>query len=245
MRKLRLFLRDVLVALPLGKRLQTYVWQRREAKKRARLEMRCARLRRVGPDLLRKVNKVFQDAGIAYFVDFGSMLGCVREQYFIRHDDDIDYSIPDQGLSMRHLLEVMERAGFRYRHHFEYEGKVWEICFLDGEQNFDVFMLEKSGDLELNCSHYRLYDRAYPSLEAHTCYWSRRRISQTMVMKQFAGVEVPVPENYEEIVEFNYGKDWRTPIPGKNNDGRYLDGIKGEREGFSYVYHDRSRLLAK
>jgi len=46
--------------------------------------------------MLMKVNETFEKEKIQYFLDGGSLLGCVRDKGIIKHDDDIDLGIFDK-----------------------------------------------------------------------------------------------------------------------------------------------------
>jgi phosphorylcholine metabolism protein LicD len=135
------------------------------------------------------------------FLMWGTLLGCVREGTFLKHDHDIDIGILAQDWPKRSLLiEAMRKRGYglefdrNYKMRFmgrdllvwldidvffPWQGKM--ICFVDHE------IIGKFG--------------AWFPLDAFNSFRSLT----------FVGTRISIPDPPERVLETAYG-DWRTPI---------------------------------
>ena len=57
-------------------------------------------------EMLEKLDRIFVENGIAYFLAYGTLLGAVRHQGFIPWDDDVDLLVPRESfIRLIHLFE--------------------------------------------------------------------------------------------------------------------------------------------
>jgi hypothetical protein len=69
-----------------------------------------------GPKILRDSLKVCESIGLKPFLVFGTLLGFIRENNFIAHDDDIDLGILDEDFQKKHLIKgAMLKKGYKPR----------------------------------------------------------------------------------------------------------------------------------
>ena len=159
-------------------------------------------LRTNGEVFLRDFIEACREAGMNPFLMWGTLLGCVREGGFLKHDHDIDVGILARDWPKRNLLiEAMRRRGYgldedacgNYKIRFvgrdllgyldvdaffPWEGKM--VCFFDHKQG-------KHG--------------AWFPLDALSNF---RGVT-------FNGIHASIPDPPERVLETIYG-DWRTPV---------------------------------
>ncbi|MCF8357667.1 MAG: LicD family protein [Prolixibacteraceae bacterium] len=71
-----------------------------------------------GKEALRRCDKALRDNNIQYWLDFGTLLGAIRENDFIKHDNDIDIGILHADYS-KNIELAMEKEGFKKIRQFE------------------------------------------------------------------------------------------------------------------------------
>lgn len=130
--------------------------------------------------------------GFKFFLAYGTMLGAVREKDFIAHDEDIDlgadYQDVDQFLAM--LFEL------RYN---GFEVARWDdrglISVIRNNEYIDIYFFKKYTDkLMINCGE------PLPT-----------KFFENQADLEFKGMTFSAPADIEGVMEFWYGKDWRTP----------------------------------
>lgn len=144
-----------------------------------------------------------------FILFFGTLLGAVREQDFISHDEDIDIVMPISDLE-----------------HFK------DILFILRENGFEVARFERRGFMSIirNGEYIDIYffkpyakDRRLSTCICELC--EVKYINNTMQIK-FQEEFYTVPKESEALLDFLYGKDWRTPIPMFNFKMNKIDRIK-------------------
>lgn len=159
------------------------------------------------PLALSSINQVAeelrQDVGIELFIMYGSLLGPVRAGDFIPHDDDFDYSYVSKGQTDQEICaEAVEIAETLRRR--GYKVSMASFGFMQVQVNpevrFDLFVgWERDRKFHL----YWGIPEGVPIEEVAPL--------RTMSMH---GVDVPVPNRPESLLEKVYGPNWRTPDPG-------------------------------
>lgn len=131
-----------------------------------------------------------------FILFFGTLLGAIREQDFISHDEDIDIAMSITDLEhFKSLLFVLRENGFEVAR-FERRGLMSIIR--NGEYIDIYFFTPYAKDNRLSTCICELCEVKY--------------INNTTQM-EFQGEMYTVPQDSEELLNFFYGKDWRTPIP--------------------------------
>ena len=208
-------------------------WNRRRAFKAS-----CRRLRRVGPEILKKAHAICTEEGIPYFIDYGTLIGCVREHGFIPHDNDIDLGIlpgSAEPATVVRLLKHLMAEGFEFKRAFYYKGLITEVACFYKRVSVDFFFNFPEGerfwtnyyetDMDVPAPEHRefvegiirTYRPAIPALEPTT----------------MVGAEVMIPANYEEVLVAHYGRGWRVPDPkwGESREGESNARVRIPPEG--------------
>ena len=74
------------------------------------------RLQKYGIEVLQDITRIFEDNNILYCLDWGTLLGIIRENGFIKHDDDIDITVLDKNITPEQLLKILMEKGCKFIH---------------------------------------------------------------------------------------------------------------------------------
>ncbi len=222
--------KEILKASSLGKVFYPYV---QACYRAVAIPLKRRRLQRLGKEMLGRLHEVLDANGIDYYLDFGTLLGLVRENNFIKHDDDIDLTIIDRTIEARSLLKTLLSEGFVFIHALTVRGRVVEFSVSYKKLSADFYFyipITKAGNVGV-CDVYFdpsvKYDN--PNENNYKVWFIPDGIRTKIV--QFMGVDVRIPECPEKILEIEYGKDWRTPI--KNWSADKLDDRYQVMEDFA------------
>lgn len=181
---------------------------------------RASLLQKNGVQTLSDLAGLLTSNNIHYWVDAGTLLGIVRDGNFIDDDTDIDIGVvitnPDD------LFNLLKVNGYNIWYYFDTPyGRKRLIRAEKYQVGIDFEVFERDGD-----KYY--YDS--PSKPARTSkQWKKKRYSvirfyfdAEIVASQkrhnFMGIELNIPENYDEYFRVYY-KDWRVRQDKEN----YLD----------------------
>ncbi len=174
---------------------------------------KCKQLCKVGPEIIQLVHHLFQEAHIPYFVDYGTLLGFVREQNFIKHDCDIDFGIPAKTLDIRQMLMILLGNNFIFKRAFVHDNTLTELAFTYKGVPVDFFLNFEDEhqqwahfyDIEVDAPRY---NEIMPVKGTYRTY--RPQIKQLETL-HIGDIEMQIPSNYEDILVAHYGKMWRIP----------------------------------
>lgn len=157
-------------------------------------------LRVIAKDMIEEFNK----QGVDYWVDYGTLLGIVRENDIIQHDNDVDVCMmdtPENHPKVRAAMDALYKKNKGYIFTYEPWGAYRiKIKSLIWNRFADVYLTKQ-------------VDNKYVDPTG--------AIPVEMVGKKqyidWQGLKVPVPEHIEESLVWRYGDNWRTPIEGVSN----------------------------
>ena len=147
-----------------------------------------------------------EELGLELFPFYGTMLGAVRDQDFISHDNDFDtvyisrHSHPDAvRAEFRDLCNFLIDRSYSLR---VKKSHTW-VKVPGTPHKLDIFFawFDPDGLFQVSYGHH---GTAVPRSDDFFRFRTERLGSQ----------QIPVPANAEEILEQLYGPGWRTPDPG-------------------------------
>ena len=168
-----------------------------------------------GLEAIKRFDECMRKNGFRYTLAFGSMLGAIREHGFIKHDLDIDTWMFIEDDSEK-LISELEKYDIHLLYHYSIDndrlGK--EYTFEYKGCHIDIFFIFPAVDKYPYCNDF-IWNEGMNKHERLP-----RRIempySRGIKMVRFETLELPVPENAEELCVFRYGKDFMTPNPSWN-----------------------------
>lgn len=174
---------------------------------------RQRRLQKFGPVVLTRLHQLLQKHKVPYYCDYGTLIGFVRDDGFIKHDDDIDISIQPGVMKPVEVLKVFMDAGYGFVHGFNYEGRLLEFTVADScGVTIDVFFpvkMEKEGMVH---GYQPIWEasRQYPNEKANTVIEYDFVEATGIKTIKVVGTAALIPGNFDEVLTSEYGP-WKVP----------------------------------
>jgi len=146
---------------------------------------------------LATIKAVFDQHQIKWFITHGTCLGAVRDKDFIPYDSDIDIGCYKSDIEkIIHSMKVLrDQYGF-----------IITKLSLDDES---IAVIKEN--VVIDISLYRS-DGTYWQANRHKVFQIPYRFLATLDEMDLLGIRLRVPGNVEAYLEYQYGKEWRTPI---------------------------------
>lgn len=169
--------------------------------------------------VLEKLKLIFNDLDVEYFVDFGTLLGFVRDGGFMSHDLDLDIGVSTDQEGQYRVLAALQASGFKLWRQYQYEGKTLEESYhyrdvITGRRlKFDINYYEHTKKhsktwLFFSTPQHQLRPRQRNIVEMK---YSRIPSISSINIK---GYDIPIPSNAQQLLAEKYGPNWETPDLG-------------------------------
>lgn len=143
---------------------------------------------------LKLLKKILIDCNVPFGLIYGTLLGAVREHDFITHDEDIDLFVLEENKAFfLSSLFVLRKNGFEV---IRDDGRGLISIIRKGEY-IDFYIFKKIKEDIRVCSGLCILDKF---------------LTETSTIL-FRGETYLIPKDYEEFLRFEYGENWKTPIP--------------------------------
>jgi len=151
--------------------------------------------RDVARDNLLSLKSLLDSNNVLFGLIYGTLLGAIRENNFIAHDEDTDLFMLDENKAdfLDALLELRE-IGFEVG---RYSGSL--ISIIRNDEYIDIYFFKKTKTNIRECEGYIIKTTFLENLQKYT----------------FLGKDFNIPQNPEELLVCLYGKDWKTPMEGR------------------------------
>lgn len=158
------------------------------------------------------IHDVLSAAGISYFADHGTLLGLIRENGMIKHDTDMDFSVPPQE-SMHRIYSTLVGQGLKVVHGFSCNGEIAEVTFEYRGISMDFFRCHAIGDKLGHYAFVTKYDEKtgkFLGVMAHERIRPPLAGLETRTFGEKIKVKVSIPVNAVEYLAAAYG-NWKIP----------------------------------
>ncbi|MCU7840363.1 MAG: LicD family protein [Candidatus Thiodiazotropha sp. (ex Troendleina suluensis)] len=164
--------------------------------------------------MLLDVVDIFNQAGLPYSVDAGTLLGLVRDGDLIPWDNDLDIMLPVEAIPQLHALyDRIKGKGWRVSHTYTmpFACEAWQ------EDNPRVIKIRSQTLLHIGAGStllditiiYRHDDHYWWEMSNRICRIPAEFLDRHQTIA-YAGRQMRVPYDYERYLQHTYG-DWRTP----------------------------------
>lgn len=191
------------------------IGQKRE---RQEVENKKRELQENGGNVLVKVDEALKNTGITYFADFGTLLGLVRDNAFMKWDSDMDFGVLSDGkkneADMWNALEnALKNVGLRKKKTCTYDGRIIEQTYSRGVLTIDFFLhfFTENNDNVYLAYKKKSYDYTQDN-EYHLTLLKMYRFGKSEI-RDFNGIKVSVPYKAESYLASVYSETWRIPNP--------------------------------
>ena len=194
--------------------LVKYVKKRNYIKKRKvsiEREKQGEILQEYGKEILRILNTVSQKTKVKYWLEFGTLLGKVRENNFIGHDINFDIGVMKEELTPDFLMEL-EKNGFVRKTILSFEDGLKSLTYIYKGIVIELFIFEREGDKVL----------CYMENEKQERY-VYRLTNTTLKEVEFMGIQTFIPRNSMRRLLEIYGSHFNIP------DGNWKDEMSSAR----------------
>lgn len=170
--------------------------------------------------LLKDITSVLDKYGCTHWLSDGTMLGAIRENNFIAHDDDVDLGVWAEDFDIRAVHELMKVYNCTV---LRLQGKPDDGMIITVGRagiHLDMFFYypakkagstaKKNNSLPIYCSFFKLI-KPYNTSNKAKHYDYQLPNFKPLIRRKFLGYYFWVPKNAEKHLATAYGQDWRTP----------------------------------
>lgn len=163
---------------------------------------------------LKDTADALSNIGVRHFITDGTLLGYVRENDFIKHDQDIDFGVFKEDFDYNRLGELIEemlRRGFNLNSLLGNFNKYFELSFRREGVKVDIFFFFHDPENEVYFFH--AFQNGYRNGASDVItYFYPDRLLKSMEGVVWKDADIVIPTATKEYLEFKYGQEWTEPV---------------------------------
>ena len=171
------------------------------------------RIRSKASIILKKIHKVFEKNTEDYWLDYGTLLGYVREKKIIKGDLDLDFGVVCKESLAKHL----EKEEIYLINKLEVEGTLAAEQYRYQDIGFDIFYYRKKNDNQIETNVWLALDYSIPQKIAYE--QGKGELGEILFSKiktqevEFYNIPFRIPTNSELYLNEHYGSEYMIPNP--------------------------------
>lgn len=158
--------------------------------------------------------KIADSHNFSFLLFYGTLLGAIRENDFIKHDIDIDIVTNDENKLLEIIPDLLKNdfSFIRYEKNKSQKSYTTLYSFRRKSVYIDVYIAYKE-------------KRKYNLLGVLI----KKDFIENTIKYNFIDTDFTIPKNYLKILKILYGKTWRIPIENQPGD------FKGRKSFISFI----------
>jgi phosphorylcholine metabolism protein LicD len=186
-------------------------------------------------DLLKELSGEL--GGAKWWLDYGTLLGCIREGDFIKADNDIDIGIHAKYVTSDLFDKINKNPKMEVDGKGDLDKFYITRVFLKDEEGKKVNVHGKP----IWCDIYVYYpvENDYvmgtPTGKGSSVYYRiPKEHIDSLTTGSLRGKRFPIPSNSKKLMELVYGEDWETPNRGKTSHGNICSQFINKLKSYKY-----------
>ena len=164
-------------------------------------------------EILEKVDQVFKELNIEYWLDFGTLLGAIRDNDFIKHDNDLDFAVFLKDYTPK-MDDIFTKYGFKKIKTFIIDEGIYgrEETYVYSGVEVDIFFYTRINKQE---AYYHDFVPLPGKSRDKTILEIGGLVPREITLSlegveyiDFKGKKYPVPSPVEKHLADRYGKDF-------------------------------------
>jgi phosphorylcholine metabolism protein LicD len=152
-----------------------------------------------------KIKKIFEEYDIFFWLDYGTLLGAVRDNKFITWDDDVDLGIWNGDyFKIKKARFILKKEGFLVCFYRNHKVIIRRLNYKIGDHFFEihVYTPDISGKFIESPKYLKNDVRISSSIDFYVAFSPIN----------FYGDFFNIPSDFEKYLKFFYGNSWKKPI---------------------------------
>lgn len=172
-------------------------------------------IKKNGFEVISVIHECFDNYNINYFLDFGTLLGMIREKNFISHDLDIDIGvIVNNKADIVFLRNILMNLGFKLKYEYIFKNLTVEDSFVYKNIKIDISYYRNDNKYSRCWLFYTDSDvtinKEDMNNNMNVVELRYSKIHETEIL-EINGIKMRIPKNAEKLLEEKYGKEWKKP----------------------------------
>jgi phosphorylcholine metabolism protein LicD len=190
------------------------------------------------------VKEAYKENNLEFWLDYGTLLGAIREKDFIGHDADMDLgTMFKSNDDVKNIEASLIKKGFSKYREFWLDGKIVEETYIYKGVNIDIFHYFQNEENRVHC--FLLEEGNNTIYKKDTDYTFITGLIVTKISSAFTkiiwidfkGEQFPIPESYDQYLKDNYGETYMIKDENWNWSRNDDDVLPFKDNTKAYLFH--------